>query len=380
LSRRGNTLMTVAAELVRCETDAGHTPGLVVSTNRGVTMDHTELVPVDFTVPCPREWFTRTERLRDMLAGRVGRRRRFTGDLYRPAVDAAVAWEPDLVLLYEGLFVAATVPEWRRALPDATLVVYLHSALARSYGPHELERGLADVDRVVCVSEYLRRTVVDRVPALAEHTVVIPNGVDLAAFRPGDGSVPSADGDQPFTLLFVGRVSRHKGPDLMLAAMSVAAASTGRPMRALVVGSSDYDAGDELTEYEESLREVVRREELDVGFLPFVPKEELGELYRRASVVCVPSVVDEAFGLVAIEAMACGTPVVASRRGALPEVVGDAGQLLDPTDTAAFGAVLARLAEDPDERRRMREAGIARTQGQTWCETDRRLLAISRRA
>jgi len=385
-SRRGNTLMRIAAELVRCETDSGHAPGVVVSTNRDVTMDFAELVPVDFTGPCPREWFTRTEWWRDALAGRVGLRRQFTGDLYRPAVAAAVAWDPDLVVLYEGLSVAATVPEWRRALPDATLVVYLQSSLARSYGRRELERGLAGADRVVTPSEYLRRTVVDRVPGLAGRTVVIPNGVDLAAFRPpttfqsGDGPEPAGDADDPFTLLFAGRVSPHKGPDLMLRAMSVAASSTGRPMRAVVVGSSDYDAGDELTEYEVSLRDLAHREHLDVEFLPFVPKDQLVGFYRRASIVCVPSVFDEPFGLVAIEAMACGAPVVASRRGGLPEVVGDAGQLVDPTDTVAFGAALARLADDPDERRRMSAAGVARAQGKTWADADRQLLAISRRA
>jgi glycosyltransferase involved in cell wall biosynthesis len=379
LSRRGNTLMAVAAELVRCETDAGHVPGVIVSTNRDVALDHADLVPVDYTVPCPRQWFTRSERWRDTLTGRTGLRRRFTGDLYRPAVDAAVAWEPDLVLLYEGLFVAATVPEWRRALPDATLVVYLHSSLARSYGRRELERDLAGVDRVVSVSEYLRRTVVDRVPALSARTAVVPNGVDLATFHHGDGPGTADGGDEAVTLLFVGQVAPHKGPDLLLSALSVATGLTSRPMRALVVGSSDHDAGDELSGFERSLRDLARRDRLDVEFLPFTPKDELAGLYRRASMVCVPSVCDEACPLVVIEAMACGIPVVASRRGALPDMVGDAGVLVDPTDPAAFGAVLARLADDPVERRRMGEAGVARSRGQTWAEADRQLLATGGR-
>jgi glycosyltransferase involved in cell wall biosynthesis len=165
----------------------------------------------------------------------------------------------------------------------------------------------------------------------------------------------------------------------MLRAMSEAAASTGHPMRALVVGSSDYDAGDKLTGYEESLRDLVHRERLDVEFLPFATKEQLGEFYRRAWVVGMPSVYDEAFGLVAIEAMACGTPVVASRRGALPDLVADAGVLVDLTDKVTFRAALARLADDPGERRRMGEAGVARTRGQTWAEADRHLLSIDRR-
>ena len=380
-SRRGNTLMIVASELVRCESEAGHRSGVVVSTNRDVTMEHAELVAVDFTVPCPRQWFTRSERWRDTVAGRLGLRRRFTGDLYRPAIDAAVGWRPDLVLVYEGLSGAATVPEWRRALPDAALVVYLHSPLARSYGRRELERSLADVDRIVCVSEYLRRAVVERVPSLAARTEVVANGVDLDTFHPSDDAspagAPSAD-DDPFTLLFVGRVSEHKGPDLMLRAMSVAAASTGLPMRALVVGSADYDAGDTLTDYEESLRDLVHRDRLDVEFRAFTPKDELADLYRQASVVCVPSVFDEPFGLVAIEAMACGAPVVAAPRGGLPDVVGDAGVLVDPTDTLAFAAVLARLADDPDERRRLSAAGVARVRGRTWAVADRQLLAITR--
>ena len=379
--------MAVAAELGRCQSASGDVAGVIVSNNRDATIMGVDNFSVDFTEYCPREWFTKAERLRDAVSGRLGWRRRFTGDLYIPAIEAAVGWRPDAVLLYEGLFVAGTVPAWRQALPDAALIVYLHSALARSYGRRELQHALADVDYVVCVSEFLRSQVLARVPKLADRTVVVPNGVDLATFHSVEPSTAiraegpaGTGGSEPFTLLFVGQMAAHKGPDLMLRAMARAADLTDRPLSAQLVGSSDYDAGDALTEYEQTLRDLARTSNVDAAFLPFTAKDTLADLYRRADVVCVPSIVDETFGMVAAEAMACGTPVIATPRGGLLEVGGDAVVFVDPEDTYAFAAVIAGLADDPSEVARLAEAGLQRSQGRTWEAATQRLGELSRRA
>jgi glycosyltransferase involved in cell wall biosynthesis len=82
----------------------------------------------------------------------------------------------------------------------------------------------------------------------------------------------------------------------------------------------------------------------------------------------MPSVY-EGFGLPCIEAMACGTPVVASDRTALPETCGDAAVLVDPDDTAAFSAALERVLDDEALRSRLREAGLARARSLTWDRT-----------
>ena len=379
LSRRGNTLMGVVSELARCESAAGDTVGAVVSDNRDVHLDGLDNLSVDFTRHCPREWFTRTERLHDAVSARLGRRRRYTGDLYLPAIEAAVTWCPDLLLLYEGLATAATVPAWRQALPDSRIVLYMHSQLARTYGRAELVRSLVGVDAVVFVSEFLRSQFVERVPALAARATVVENGVDRSVFHPDpDGPVRrERDDGSPFELLFVGQVAPHKGPDLMLRAMAVARKLTDVPLRATVVGSSAYDAGDDLTDYERSLRAVATSSGLEVEFVPFVAKDALADFYRRASVACVPSIVDEAFGLVGAEAMACGTALVASRRGGLPEVGGDAARYVDPEDTAGFAAVIADLADHPDTVIRMQAEGLGLSEHRTWEAASRRIAEVA---
>jgi glycosyltransferase involved in cell wall biosynthesis len=373
--------MGVVSELARCETADGAIVGAVVSDNRNVHLDGLDNLAVDYTAYCPRQWFTRTERLQDDLSARLGLRRRHTGDLYLPAIEAATSWRPDLLLLYEGLSIAATVPAWRRSFPGARIVLYMHSPLSRSYGRAELVRALADVDVVVFVSQFLRSQFVERAPALAAKAVVVENGVDRGLFHPGTGDAgrdESAGPDESaFELLFVGQVAPHKGPDLMLRAMAAARVLTPVPLRASVVGSSAYDAGDDLTDYERSLRDLASSEGLDVEFVPFVAKEELADRYRRASVSCVPSTFDEPFGLVAIEAMACGTAVVASRRGGLPEVGGDAARYVDPADTAGFAAVIADLADHPETVARMSADGLRRVEHLTWDKASRRIAEVA---
>lgn len=388
LSRRGNTLMGVVAELGRCQVADGATVGAVISDNRDAHFDGLDNLVVDYTTYCPREWFTRGERLRDDIAARVGRRRRHTGDLYLPTMSAAAAWQPDLLILYEGQATAATVGAWRRALPDARIVLYMHSPLARSFGRRELVRSLEEADVVVFVSHYNRSRFLERVPELAGKAAVVENGVNQSIFHPleepsatrgdTDGCAvhPGAEGG-PFELLFVGQVAPHKGPDLMLRALAAAQDLTTVPMRASVVGSSAYDAGDELTAYERSLRDLASRSGLDVEFVPFIAKEELAERYRRTSVVCLPSVFDESFPLVAAEAMACGTALVASSRGGLPEVGGDAARYVDPKDTDGFAAVIAELAEHPDTVNRMGAESWRLAEPRTWEAASRRIAEVA---
>jgi len=96
-----------------------------------------------------------------------------------------------------------------------------------------------------------------------------------------------------------------------------------------------------------------------------VAESDLPALYNDASVLAFPSSY-EGFGLPALEAMRCATPVVAGRAGALPEVVGDAGVLVEPTDDAAIAAALDALLRDEPRRARLRDLGLQRSATFTW--------------
>ncbi|MBL0704723.1 D-inositol-3-phosphate glycosyltransferase [Sinomonas cellulolyticus] len=198
---------------------------------------------------------------------------------------------------------------------------------------------------------------------------VVSPGVDLDVFRPafrgrsrmGRG-VRAAD----FHVLFAGRIQRLKGPQVLVAA----AAELRRrrpdiPLRVTVVGAPSGSAGldlDLLAEAE-GLGDRVRR-------LPPVPAAELAEWYRSADVVAMPSF-SESFGLVALEAQACGTPVVAARVGGLTRAVcdGRTGFLVDGHEPSRWAAVLEQLHDDPETRWDLGRAASIYAERFGWEET-----------
>ena len=111
----------------------------------------------------------------------------------------------------------------------------------------------------------------------------------------------------------------------------------------------------------------------------FQTTEGLLELYRGAIAYVDPSLY-EGFGLQALEALACGTPVIASNTTALPEVVGDAGILLDPRDAAGFAVAMRRVAEDPALAAGLSAKALAQAARFTWEHTTRQLIAACERA
>jgi glycosyltransferase involved in cell wall biosynthesis len=125
----------------------------------------------------------------------------------------------------------------------------------------------------------------------------------------------------------------------------------------------------------------VRRRGLEpaVRLLGYVPEEDLPWLYRGAELAVVPSQY-EGFGLSALEAMACGTPVLAADASSLPEVVGGAGELFALGDPALLARRIAEITAAPERRTAMREHGLARAAAFSWDRTARRVLDVYREA
>ena len=250
-----------------------------------------------------------------------------------------------------------------RVLGAATAVTD-HGLLGRTWGG--LVHGL--FDRFLTVSEFSAGLL----GAPAARTQVIYGGADIGRFAPE----PGADRDG---VLFVGRLTPHKGVDRLLRALPAGA-------RLRVAGSAGHDPRPPERDYPALLHRLA--EGRDVTFLGPVPDADLPELYRRAAVLVLPSVdrtcygreipVSELLGLVALEAMASGTPVVASRIGGLAETVvdGETGFLVPPGDVEALSDRLARLVSD--RRLAARLGANARdlvTQRFTWRACAERCLA-----
>nr|HID13042.1 glycosyltransferase family 1 protein [Anaerolineae bacterium] len=179
-------------------------------------------------------------------------------------------------------------------------------------------------------------------------------------------------GLEPGYLLFVGTLEPRKNlPGLLQAyRLLLNAEVTTAPL--VLVGGKGW-LYDEVFEHIEVLHLTER-----VRFLHEVSEADLPGLYSAARVLAMPSFY-EGFGLPALEAMACGTPVVVSNRGSLPEVVGEAGMQVNPEEPEAIAEGLAAVLGDPDLWARLREAGLARVARFTWEETARKTLATYRK-
>jgi D-inositol-3-phosphate glycosyltransferase len=206
---------------------------------------------------------------------------------------------------------------------------------------------------------------------------IVPPGVDHSVFRPS----PRAGallrerlglGDRPL-LLFVGRIQPLKGVDVALRALAALEDSSSR---LLVVGGPSGPSG---ASESERLARLVGELGLTerVVFLPPQPHDALADFYRAADVCVVPSR-SESFGLVALEAAACGTPVVAAAVGGLRSLVDDGvtGFLVDGHEPADYATPLSILLDAPLRAAEMGEAAVARSGRYSWSITAARLRRL----
>ena len=214
----------------------------------------------------------------------------------------------------------------------------------------EMERHLIQhVDRIIAATQDERLQIIRHCGATSSQVEVIPCGVDLRRFVAHERLEARArlgwKADQP-VLLFVGRLDPFKGPDMLLKA----AALMQKKAQVVIVGGNV--AGDpELEKLSQLARELGIQKR--VRFLGARPQEELPLIYSAADITVVPSY-HESFGMVAVESLACGTPVVATRAGGLMTVIrhGETGYLV-PRGPGFFAERLDSLLADPVTLRSM---------------------------
>jgi D-inositol-3-phosphate glycosyltransferase len=222
-------------------------------------------------------------------------------------------------------------------------------------------------DRLIAANEVERGQLISEYGARRGRIAAIPCGVDTDLFRPGvSGAARAARRltDGPL-LLYVGRIAPIKGLETLLDAVA-RLARHGEGLRLLVVGG---DADEPADGHEIALRQ--RIDALGVGsaveFVGPQPQEALRDFYVAADVVVLPSYY-ESFGMVALEAMACGTPVIASRVGGLTTTVRDrvTGFLVPEGDVVALAERIADVLADPDLRWRTGHEGVAWAAQHRW--------------
>ncbi len=265
-----------------------------------------------------------------------------------------------------------TLPEGvlRCRVPQVTVV---HDLIPLAF-PHDYPRQQFYFRRLVPAILRESRAVIVGSQATGAHVIaayglgadrvrVIADGYDPAEFAPVGPATD--DGGVPY-VLYVGNLLPHKNLPRLIEAVGRAARHS--PVRLVIAGRG---APRRLAE----LRKLAESAGSRLELMPYVSRQALPALYRGASLVAMPSLA-EGFGLPALEAMACGTPVVVGKTSAMPEVVGDAGLLVDPEDTGAISDAILRLLTQDPLRKELVARGLARATTFSWERTARQVLAV----
>jgi glycosyltransferase involved in cell wall biosynthesis len=252
-------------------------------------------------------------------------------------------------------------PQWARLLRDygyqGAIVLHLHNDHLGHWTASMLDELARHLDDIAVCSEYLRNTFAGKSPALAAKTTVVLNGVNTAIFFPRE------ELREPKTVFFAGRIHPEKGV-LQLVQAFARVLKTHSDAR-LVIGGSTGFGSHALTPYVREVEalagSIVKSHPGSIEFTGYLHHDrELPAWYQRATFSTCPSIFQEPFGLVNTEAMACATPVVGSRRGGVPEVLGDIGLLIDPEDIAGFADAMCALLGNPEYREKLGRAAHQR--------------------
>lgn len=275
-------------------------------------------------------------------------------------------------------------------LSPAREVVSIHDILFESH-PHLFEgafsrtsvwlirRSARRARFVLTVSEFSRNMLLERYGLAEDRVLVTPDAVDPQRFRPlslEDSEEALARTrrrygiDRPF-LLHVGRLEPRKNLERLVRAFGRVRERSGGNVVLGLVGPDDF-------RYKGIYDEIARMPDGAVRRWGIVPDDDLPALYNLASCLVYPSLC-EGFGMPVLEAMACGTPVVASPRGALTEVGQDAALWIDPEDEDSLVAAIEKVLEDGALARELRRRGLERAAHFRWTETARRTLDAYRR-
>lgn len=267
--------------------------------------------------------------------------------------QAARDLTPDVIVFHSSTLAWPAIATARRAGARSVFVVQalirdridqganpygrVTTALYEASNAHALRHS----DRVACVSEHMA-SVARAEGAASQRVWVVPNPIELDRFAAGADAAGRDGGGRDIDVLFVGRLSREKGVDILLEAMR---SVPGRP-RLVIAGDGPLKA---------ELQQQAERSGVGAEFLGWIGPDDVPALVARAHVQVVPSR-SEPQGVVVIEALAAGTPVIGARVGGIPEMVHDGvtGWLVAPNDPAALRAAISEALTDRERVAAMR--------------------------
>jgi phosphatidylinositol alpha-mannosyltransferase len=273
----------------------------------------------------------------------------------------------DIVHVHEPLMPLAPWLAVRHAAAPVVATFHVHREHGhRWYGPYRrvLAPVMRRIEMRIAVSEAARRTVAHHFPGAY---AVIPNGIDVDRFQQGGARPPDMRDTRPH-VLFVGRLEPRKGIDCLIDAMAIVQQRIANA-RLVIVGHGPGRG---------PMETAARTAGVDAVFAGRVADDLLPAFYRAADVVCSPAVGDESFGIVLIEAMAAGCPVVATRIAGYAELLAgaDCARLVEPRNPAALAGEITALLGDPALRRALGARGAAFARAYDWSTIARRIESL----
>ncbi|WP_123040282.1 glycosyltransferase family 4 protein [Cohnella candidum] len=265
------------------------------------------------------------------------------------------------------------VPSLKKMFPNAVVSLFLHSLTFVSPPLATREAagaGMRSADLVIANSESLKTQLTKRFPFAAAKIRKVWLGVDTSRFKPAASAKPR----RALRLLFAGRLIPRKGLPVLLRAVKLAKRASARPLELVVAGGTKNAA------YSRSMRALSQKLGVNARFLGTVPHRRIQQVFQDADVFVCPSQLHEAFGLVNVEALATGMPVIASSIGGIKEIVvhNRNGMLIARyKQPQAFADAIVRLANDRSLLGTMKlQARMDCMERFSWSATAKRLARL----
>jgi len=362
--KTGSAVITVIREMNRCHLAAGGRARVLVAKGTWDGYDD----GVRFEVPFRRLGTPpRAIKAFDRFIGGMAARRPLSGLPYADAADVLGHSFDGVVFVHNE---PSGVEVLARRCPNAKVCLWVQNELFRTYTQRQARRVVDHAHRVVCCSSFIGCKLA-QITGENPKIVTVLNGVDTEKFVPSN---PRPNSEPPI-ILFLGRMLPEKSPDLLVKA-AVELKARGIGFRLRLVGSRNFNAADAPTPFERQIHDMAGQLGDMISFAPFQPRHEVVREFQSSDIFCLPSDWDDPCPLALFEAMASGLPVVASRRGGIPEIGRDAVLLFTPPDAEELAHHLGSFCADVALRVAMGRKARARAMETSWSVQYQRLKEV----